>query len=110
ADPTRWLCVVETDKAFVRFHVTLADDAPPRDLQRFEKPSGELAEVAPRAVGRDYAAFVFFDFARFPAAQLSRNCADRTLLQFADLRFAVPGERRGSFTLDLPAEPTEATP
>ena len=110
ADPTRWLCVAETEREYARFYVSLADGASPGDLQRFAKPAGGAAEAVARAVARDEAAWVFFDFARFPASRVSRGCAGETLLQLADLRFTVPGQRRGSFTLELPIEENEGTP
>ncbi|HYO63659.1 MAG TPA: metal-dependent hydrolase [Pyrinomonadaceae bacterium] len=105
ADPTRWTCVVETQRDFIRFQVTLFDRAP-RDVQRVEK-SQAAAEAAARAASSDYAAAVFLDFARFPASRLTRDCAGQTLLQFADLRFALPGARRGNFTLELPVAETD---
>ncbi|HEY0079271.1 MAG TPA: metal-dependent hydrolase [Pyrinomonadaceae bacterium] len=103
ADPTRWRTVAETERAFLRFDVKLTEpEAPPLDLARFEKPQPEETALVARAA-QDRRAEIFLDFARFPAVRLSRNCAEQTLVQFADLRFTEPGApSRGTFSLEIP--------
>ncbi len=105
ANPFRWDCVGETDRATYRFNVSILDDenARPR-IVRYEKPSGTLAEVMEKA-SQQRPARIFLGFARFPVAQLSTpHCTTDTLVQLADLRYTEPGRSRGTFTLELPAE------
>ncbi|MCA1591665.1 MAG: metal-dependent hydrolase [Acidobacteria bacterium] len=105
ADPTRWLCVAETERATTRFELSLngavADDYP-RNAVRLEKPQGEARELVARA-SEDARAGVFLNFARFPVTAIQGGCVGDTLVQFADLRFTQPGER-GTFTLEVPLE------
>lgn len=105
ANPFRWDCVFETDRATYRFNLGLTDhnNAPPR-LVRYEKPTGPLAEVMEK-VSQERPAQVFLGFARFPVAQLADpHCTTQTLVQLADLRYTEPGRSRGTFTLELPVE------
>lgn len=112
ADPSRWRVLAETDRATYRFETSLlagveAEAAAPVALARFEKPQGEAAELAARAVAGDERAGIFLDFARFPAVRVAtQNCAEELLVQFADLRFTEPGNARrsGNFALEIPVQ------
>jgi len=104
ANPLRWDCVFETDKATYRFQVALNGQTPAGRVVRYAKPEGPLAaamqEVASRKPAR-----VFLGFARFPVARLADwNCTTQPLLQLADLRYTEPGNSRGTFALDLPVD------
>jgi inner membrane protein len=116
ANPFRWLCVAETDRATYRFIVGIGDkpataypansraDGPQTVIERFEKPLGQSEQLVSSA-SRDPRAQVLLGFARFPIARLeSDNCIGRTLVQFADLRYTEPGASRGSFSLSVPVE------
>jgi len=116
ANPFRWLCIAETDRALYRFIVGTDDQMPtgypansPADgaaavVERFEKPLGQSEQLVVLAT-RDSRAQVLLGFARFPIARLeSDNCIGRTLVQFADLRYTEPGVSRGSFSLSVPVE------
>lgn len=105
ANPTEWVCVMETDRATYRFqlsllHKTFAES----DLLRFEKPQGLSADAVSEAA-RDGRSQIFLGFARFPAVRvIGEDCATQTLVQFADLRYTEPGRGRGTFSLDVPVE------
>ena len=105
ANPTHWICVMETDRATYRFqvsllHATLAES----DLVRYEKPQGLSAEKVSQAA-RDGRSKVFLGFARFPVVRvIGEDCATQTLVQFADLRYTEPGRSRGTFSLDVPVD------
>ncbi|HKR00475.1 MAG TPA: metal-dependent hydrolase [Pyrinomonadaceae bacterium] len=104
ADPSRWLCVADTDRAVYRFYVTLAsgDDNLTGEMARFEKPQGRDAEAFARA-SQDERARIFLDFARFPTARVQGDCLSELLVQFADIRYTEPGTpRRGTFSLEVP--------
>jgi inner membrane protein len=104
ANPFRWDCVFETDRAAYRFDVGLINAAQSRDTVRYVKPTGELKESV-EAVSQQRPAQVFLGFARFPVSKLADpECASRTLVQFADLRYTEPGQSRGTFTLELPVD------
>jgi inner membrane protein len=116
ANPFRWLCVAETDRAMYRFIVNLSDNPtavyPANSLadgslpviERFEKPVGQSEQLVLSA-SRDPRAQVLLGFARFPVVRLeSDNCIGQTLVQFADLRYTEPGASRGSFSLSVPVE------
>ena len=105
ASPIHWDCVFETDRATYRFRVRLmSDNLPQSRVVRYEKPSGELAELL-ETVSRQRPAQVFLGFARFPVAQLADpHCTTQTLVQLADLRYTEPGRPRGTFGLELPVE------
>lgn len=106
ADPLHWDCVFETERATYRFRLSLLGfgNSPSSRVVRYEKPSGELAEVM-QSVSQQRPAQVFLGFARFPVAQLADpNCTTQTLVQLADLRYTEPGRSRGSFALELPVE------
>jgi hypothetical protein len=48
---------------------------------------------------------VFLGFARFPVMQLADpDCATRTLVEIADLRYTEPGRARGTFSLEVPVD------
>ena len=105
ANPLRWDCVFETDRANYRFSVGLIDkgNSPPRVI-RYEKPTGPLAEVMDK-ISEERPAQIFLGFARFPVARLADpHCTTQTLVQLADLRYTEPGSSRGTFTLELPVE------
>ncbi|HEY5992654.1 MAG TPA: metal-dependent hydrolase, partial [Candidatus Udaeobacter sp.] len=116
ANPFRWLCVAETDRAMYRFFATvgLENSVPepnsittrtdsPRGIERFEKPSGRDEQLVASAA-RDPRAQILLGFARFPIERVEDdNCLEQTLVQFADLRYTEPGGAlRGNFALDVP--------
>jgi inner membrane protein len=106
ADPLRWLCVMETDRATYRFLISITgnNEEVAGNAVRYEKLQGREAEILVLAA-RDGRAQIFLNFARFPAARLQGDCLSETLVQLADLRYTEPGaERRGTFHLELPAE------
>lgn len=104
ADPTRWLCVADTDRATYRFFVSLVDggETLAGATARFEKPRGGEAVAFERA-SADERARIFLDFARFPAARVAGDCLSQLLVQFADIRYTEPGTPRGgTFSLEVP--------
>ena len=102
ANPFRWDCVFETDRAVYRFDVALMDDTTTEDVVRYDKPEGELKETLD-TIAQQRPVRVFLGFARFPVAKLADpGCTTQTLVQLADLRYTEPGQSRGSFTLDVP--------
>src|SRR6266446_1929775 len=102
ANPLRWQSVAETDRAFYRFFVGVAQ--PSTSPDRFEKPSG-LSQQLVSYASLDPRAQVLLGFARFPLARVeSENCIGQTLVQFADLRYTEPGGSRGNFSLNVPVE------
>jgi inner membrane protein len=119
ANPFRWTCVAETDRAIYRFNVKLgaqnAADPPqlvvdgfetdsPAGIERFEKPNDRAAEIVAVA-SRDRRAQILLGFARFPLARVpDENCVSQTLVQFADLRYTEPGASRGLFSLNVPVD------
>lgn len=120
ANPFRWQCVAETDRALYRFIVGTGDNkgtvypvnslgvgdrfGSPSPIERYEKPAGRAEQVV-SSTARDPRAQVLLGFARFPIAQLeSDNCIGQTFVQFADLRYTEPGVSRGSFSLSVPVE------
>jgi len=101
ANPFRWDCVFETDRATYRFDLGLLDDAPSGRIVRYAKEAPELKAT----VSRQRPAQTFLGFARFPVMQLEDpGCTTRTLVQLADLRYTEPGGSRGSFSLEVPVE------
>ncbi|HKG97765.1 MAG TPA: hypothetical protein VKA97_08120, partial [Pyrinomonadaceae bacterium] len=101
ANPFRWDCVFETDRATYRFDLGLLDDAPSGRVVRYAKEAPELKAT----VSRQRPAQIFLGFARFPVMQLEDpGCTTRTLVQLADLRYTEPGGSRGSFSLEVPVE------
>jgi len=106
ADPLRWLCVADTDRATYRFMLSLTESGEKLigEVARFEKPQGEEAIAATRA-SEDERARIFLDFARFPATRVQGDCLSELLVQFADLRYTEPGAlRRGTFSLEVPVD------
>ncbi|HUQ33468.1 MAG TPA: metal-dependent hydrolase [Pyrinomonadaceae bacterium] len=104
ADPFRWLCVVDTDRATYRFFLSLTDSGsePTTDLPRFEKLRGDDASVAARA-SADERALIFLDFARFPISRVEGDCLNQLLVLFDDLRYTDPrASQRGTFSLEVP--------
>jgi inner membrane protein len=103
ANPFRWDCVFETDRATYRFNLILGDERI-TNLVRYEKPTGEL-DRALKEVSNDRRAQAFLGFARFPVAKLENpSCTTQTLVQLADLRYTEPGTSRGTFSLQLPVD------
>lgn len=104
ANPLRWDCVFETDKATYRFLVALNGQTLAGRVIRYAKPTGTLAAALQEVSGQKPAR-VFLGFARFPVAQLADpSCTTQTLLQLADLRYTEPGRSRGTFAVDLPVD------
>lgn len=105
ANPTEWICVMETDRATYRFKLSLLRDPPGlANIVRYEKPEGLSAETVAQAA-RDSRSQVFLGFARFPVVRVEgEDCATQTLVQFADLRYTEPGRNRGTFSLDVPVD------
>ena len=105
ANPTEWVCVMETDRATYRFELSLWNSSAESSIPiRYEKPRGDDA-VAVAEAALDSRSQVFLGFARFPVAHvLGADCATQTLVQFADLRYTEPGRSRGTFALDVPID------
>ena len=103
ANPFRWDCVFETDRAMYRFDLGLLSDGAEKPV-RYEKPGPELQPVVDY-VSEQRPAQVFLGFARFPVLKIADpGCTTRTLVQLADLRYTEPGRSRGSFALELPID------
>lgn len=104
ANPFRWDCVFETDRASYRFSLNLAGNESPGNAVRYVK-TPELMEI----VSRDKPGRVFLGFARFPVAQLEDpDCTTQTLVHLADLRYTEPRRSRGTFAVSLPIDcPTQ---
>jgi len=103
ANPFRWDCVFETDRAMYRFDLSLLG-ASAVDAVRYEKPGPELNGVVDY-VSQQRSARIFLNFARFPVLRLADpGCTTRTLVQLADLRYTEPGRSRGSFAFELPID------
>jgi len=103
ANPFRWDCVFETDRAMYRFDLGLLSDGAGNTV-RYEKPGPDLTPVLDY-VSQQRPAQVFLGFARFPVLKLADpGCTTRTLVQLADLRYTEPGRSRGAFSLELPID------
>lgn len=104
ADPLRWMCVADTDRATYRFFLSLTGGGEDGagEAARFEKPQGgEVAAVARASM--DERAQIFLNFARFPASRVRGDCLSELLVQFADIRYTEPGTSRGgTFSLEVP--------
>ncbi len=118
ANPARWFCVAETDRAIYRFSVKLGDAAAAHSLrivdgyqtdaaeaiERYEKPTDQSAALTAVA-SQDRRARILLDFARFPIAHVAQqDCVSQTIVQFSDLRYTKPGSGRGAFSLNVPVE------
>ncbi len=102
ANPLRWQCVMETDRASYRFDLSLSAGAVVGRTIRYEKPQGAAA-AAFELASRDERAKVFLDFARFPVSRVEGDCLSETLVQMADLRYTEPrGGQQGTFSLEVP--------
>ena len=100
ANPFRWDCVFETDRAMYRFNLGLVGNAEAGNAVRYVK-TPELKEK----VSEQRPARVFLGFARFPVMELEDpSCTTQTLVQLADLRYTEPGRSRGTFSLELPID------
>jgi len=103
ANPFRWDCVFETDRAMYRFDLGLLEEGTGNAV-RYEKPGPELNGVVDY-VSQQRSAQIFLNFARFPVMKLADpGCTTSTLVQLADLRYTEPGRSRGSFALELPID------
>lgn len=101
ANPLRWRCLAETDRATYLFDLTLGqqDDATLESrAKRYEKPENEEAALVAEA-SRDRRAVVLLNFARFPVERVEGDCVSQAIVQFADLRYTEParGVRSGGF-------------
>ena len=105
ANPTEWVCVMETDRATYRFKLSLLRSLPgSANIVRYEKPVGAGAQAMSEAAG-DSRSEIFLGFARFPVVRVvGDDCATQTLVQFADLRYTEPGKSNGTFSLDVPVD------
>src|SRR5262249_40515746 len=118
ANPARWFCVAETDRAIYRFPVRLGNTSSADSFQivdgyqtdahdgveRYEKPTDQAA-VLTSVASRDRRARILLDFARFPIAHVpEQDCVSQTIVQFSDLRYTKPGSGRGTFSLNVPVE------
>jgi hypothetical protein len=104
ANPFRWDCVFETDRAAYRFNLGLAGNATLGRVVRYAKTPELTEKVSQQKPGR-----VFLGFARFPVMQPQDSaCITQTLVHLADLRYTEPGSSRGTFALTLPIDcPTQ---
>lgn len=101
ANPFRWDCVFETDRAVYRFDLGLLSDNTIDTPVRYPKADADLVNT----VSQQRPARVFLGFARFPVMQLADpGCTTSTLVQLADLRYTEPGRSRGSFAFELPID------
>jgi inner membrane protein len=120
ANPFRWLCLAETDRATYRFFVASTGPVSTGDIansivegsragspgaiERYKKPTGQTERLISLA-SQDPNAQILLGFARFPVARVAGdNCIGQTLVQFADLRYTEPGTSRGNFSLAVPIE------
>jgi hypothetical protein len=117
ANPARWFCVAETERAIYRFSVKLGSASAnslqivdgyqtdsPEAIERYEKPTDGAAAIAAVA-SQDRRARILLDFARFPIAHVAaQDCVSQTIVQFSDLRYTKPGSGRGTFSLNVPVE------
>ena len=104
ANPFRWDCVFETERAVYRFSLNLLGNDQPGNSVRYVK-TPELLEI----VKQQRPAQVFLGFARFPVMQLDNpHCTSQTLVHLADLRYTEPRRSRGTFAVSLPIDcPTQ---
>ena len=104
ADPFRWDCVFETDRATYRFDVALIGNTRRGRTVRYVKPDPDLENIV-QPILAERPVKIFLGFARFPVMQLSDpSCTAQTLVQLADLRYTEPGKSRGTFSLEVPVD------
>jgi inner membrane protein len=101
ANPLRWRCLAETDRATYLYNVTAGgqDNAiTEANALRYAKPENEQAALAANAA-TDERARVMLNFARFPVVRVEGDCMTQAIVQFADLRYTEPrgGGRSGGF-------------
>jgi inner membrane protein len=106
ANPLRWRCLAETDRATYLYDLTLGQhdiEASEANPVRYEKPLNEDAALAARAA-QDSRAVVLLNFARFPVVRIEGDCMSQAIVQFADLRYTEPGHggRSGFAAADIP--------
>jgi inner membrane protein len=103
ANPTRWISMLETDRATYRFNLDLLSGST-SSMVRFPKPEGP-ATIALARAKENYDAQVFLEFSRFPVINVAgSDCLTETLVQFADLRYTEPGRGSGTFSLEVPVD------
>jgi hypothetical protein len=109
ANPLRWRCLAETDRATYLYDVRLGGEeraSAEAGALRYAKPEGESAELAAHAA-QDERAAVLLNFARFPVVRVEGDCLSNAIVQFADLRYTEPkrGQTGGGFAaVDIPVE------
>ena len=110
ANPFRWDCVFETDRATYRFDIGVIGNTGRDHTVRYAKPDAELENIV-QPIFAERPVKIFLGFARFPVMQLSDpSCTAQTLVQLADLRYTEPGKSRGTFALEVPVDcPDEQT-
>jgi len=105
ANPLRWQGMAETDRAVYRFYSVLTRETQEDKIIRYEKPTGQNAELVEKAKD-DYGAKTLLRFARFPVVKVEGDCSTNLLVQFADLRYTEPSpnEGRGNFGVNVKVE------
>jgi inner membrane protein len=108
ANPFRWRCLAETDRATYLFELTLGGKDEAKVLStsvRYGKPEDEGGALMASAA-RDARAVVLLNFARFPVARIEGDCMSQAIVQFADLRYTEPGRggASGFAAVDIPVE------
>jgi len=97
-NPFKWTGVVETDAAFHLLPANaLEDDVDVEHTEIFHKPS---PSAALEAASRTTTATVFYDFARFPWAQVT-EMDDGFEIRVRDLRFALPYTQQERFEIRI---------
>lgn len=101
ANPLRWRCLAETDRATYLYNVTLGGPTGATaavEALRYAKPENEEAVLVERAAA-DKRAVVMLDFARFPVFRVAGDCLSQAIVQIADLRYTEPSRvgRGGGF-------------
>ncbi len=106
-NPTRWLCIAESERATHRFVLGPATKSPEdvKVLSRHQKPQ-EREAAAVRDITNDPRAQIFLDFARFPVFQVNEDGAGS--VRITDVRFGEPPRGQtdggpGNFTISIPA-------
>jgi hypothetical protein len=99
ANPFRWDCVFETDRAMYRSNSLYRRyEGRQRFVMRNQDP--ELKGVVDY-VSQQSPPEYFLNFARFPVMKLADpDCTTRTLVQLADLRYTEPGRSTRHFSLE----------
>lgn len=93
ANPLRWRCLAETDRATYLFDLTLGrqnDATVESNALRYEKLEDGAAALAAHA-SEDARAVVLLGFARFAVVEVEGDCVSRAIVEFSDLRYTEPG-------------------